>query len=238
MTRHHVCGPVSVSSVADSMRARSRSTRGRNRRIVSGPAVFESSCQWSTNHDCEGTRFSSPPSENTSSSVYRGMPRSVRRRTLTRLRVQPRPTIPFPDPESYVRLSAGCRSARDGVTGRGSERDSVPLAGLTRNCSSIPATAPPPLGSVSAGTLSVSSRGWRRSASRSSGVLPAGSDPGAERRSAVPSVVVGSPLSSDTGTPYALQVSSPRRRTCLAAAQLIHSPAAGGLSITSRRTPT
>src|SRR5262249_34676122 len=60
---------------------------------------------------------------------------------------QPSPTTLFPAPLSYDRRSGGAVPLRAGVSGRGSDSESVPFAALTANFSSMPLIAPPPLGS-------------------------------------------------------------------------------------------
>ena len=66
-------------------------------------------------------------------------------------RLQPKPNMPLPEPESYERLSCGPKSERPGLVAMGTVIEPVPVTGLAANFSPIPRIAPPPLGRFIAG---------------------------------------------------------------------------------------
>lgn len=87
----------------------------------------------------------------TSPSSYLGRPLSVFRVIDGSSTLQPRPNGVLPAPESYDSASWGPKPERPGLAGRGMVSDPVPVTGLAETFSPIPRTAPPPLGSVTAG---------------------------------------------------------------------------------------
>src|SRR5580704_674978 len=88
----------------------------------------------------------------TSPSKYRGKPLSVFRTIDGGERCQPIPKAPLPEPDSYVSCRAGPKPPRPGDMATGTWSEKVPVQALVENFSPMPRIAPPPEGSVSAGS--------------------------------------------------------------------------------------
>ena len=84
-------------------------------------------------------------------SRYRGSPLSVLRVMEGSDRLQPKPKGPFPEPESYERLSCGPNPERPGLVVMGTFMEPVPVTGFAANFSPIPRMAPPLFGRFIAG---------------------------------------------------------------------------------------
>ena len=80
------------------------------------------------------------------SSMYLGIPLSVFRRIDDVESDQPIPKGPFPEPESYDKLSCTPLPFLPGLVTTGTSKLAVPVAGLTENFSPMPRIDPPALG--------------------------------------------------------------------------------------------